>query len=435
MPRLCKRKLKIRSNSNVPFASLQALLLAAALVIPVIGTNAQQPQIAVPKKTKSTTTKAPPKPDVVPDGPPMVLDAVVKMLERVKAGTMAEARVIAFINKRGLDFIATPGNLAMLKDAGASAELADLVTSLKPPPVVVPVAPPKPVTGVLQFSCAPAECTIRLDGGPDRATKNGKLTIDGLAYRQYTVDFRKEGFTPRSERINVAGETQPEIKVALEVLPETRAEWGRELYKATLQAIGGKAGLAELKTMSGSGAASSWDTGGAQSEWNIKSTFSGQNYSYVLNSVSSGSFTLSCQGETCGQKGRAKKMSVPEAAALNTNLVQYNRFHLVAMLERISNENHRLLSGAPPTPGGPEQHLIVDSRDETYDIALDGTFLPVSVSYRSKDGLASVKVTYAQYATFEKSGSKYPRHTSVALPGEKQHGIQVRYEGLTASSK
>jgi hypothetical protein len=412
-----------------------------ALVIPLAGNQATQtpPPAPAKKTTKATTSKSAVKaPDTVPDGPPMVMNAIIQMLERVKAGTMVESRVIAFINKRGLDFVATSDNLGKLKDAGASGDLVDLITLLKPPPPKpVVVTPPKPVTGMLQLSCAPAECNIRIDGGPDRTTKNGRLVLEGLVYRQYLVDFRKEGYSSKTERITVAGETQPEIKVALEVAPETRAQWGHNLYRAALQAIGGGAELAELKTMSGAGAASSWDLSGVQSEWNIKATFSGGTYSYVLNNASSGTFSLSCQGETCTQKGRGfgKKVNGPEAAALNTNLVQYNRFHLLAMLERISNENHRLLASGPPTPGAAEQHLIVDSRDETYDIALDGAFLPVTVSYRTKDGLAAAKVTYAQWATFEKTGSKYPRHTSVALPGEKQHGMQMRFDTLTASGK
>jgi hypothetical protein len=434
MPRFCLRRLTLRSNWSARPNSFSLAMLFIALAVPFVAGHAQQS--TVQKKTRSTT-KAAQKPtgDSIPDGPPLSIDFILRMLNQVKADITDEPRIIAFINKRGLDFLATQENLDRLLAAGASGDLIQLVSTLKPPP---PPPPPEPVSGTLQFSCAPAECSIRVAGGPEQQTKNGKLTIDGLAFKQYTVEFRKDGFISKSERVTLSEATHPEIKVTLEVAQETRANWGRELLKAALQAVGGKAGVDELKTMTATGAASSWDTSGTLSEWNIKAAFTPNTDSYDLGNASSGSFTVVCQGETCSQKGKSlfgrKKVSGPEAASINTNIVQYNRYHLVSLFERIGAENHKLLANAPPTPGTAEQHLIVDSRDETYDITFDSALLPASVSYKSKDGLASVKVTYAQWAAFE-TGSRYPRHTSITLPGEKQHGIQVRYETLTSASK
>src|SRR5258708_5902880 len=135
MPRPCKPKSKIRLSSSVLFASLQAFVAVLALVIPLAGNQATQtpPPAPAKKTTKATTSKSAAKaPDTVPDGPPMVMNAIIQMLERVKAGTMVESRVIAFINKRGLDFVATSDNLGKLKDAGASVDLVDVINLLKP---------------------------------------------------------------------------------------------------------------------------------------------------------------------------------------------------------------------------------------------------------------------------------------------------------------
>jgi hypothetical protein len=290
----------------------------------------------------------------------------------------------------------------------------------------------------LRFVCAPAECNIRVDGGLDKTTKEGALIVSELVFKEYTVDFRKEGYVPQSEKITVTGENSPEIRVTLEVLPETRAEWGKELFKAAVHAVGGSGGLKDLKPMTGMGGASSWSAAGAQSEWTIKTAFSGDTYSYELNNPSAGTFAISCQDETCGsQKGQRfghKKASGPDADALNTNLRQYNRFHLEALLKRISDANHKLMANAAPGAEGAERHLMVESPDESYDITLDGAFLPIAVSYRSKDGLATAKISYAQYESFTK-GAQYPRLTSIALPGDNKHGIRVKYDSVVQGAK
>jgi hypothetical protein len=411
-------------------------LLALALAIPFL--SGEPPSPTVQKKTKAAPKAAPKKAgDQIPDGPELSIEFVVKMLGQVKADVTDEARIIAFIDKRGLDFLATPQNLKRLEEAGASANLLQLITTLKPPPV--PPPPPPPVTATLSLSCAPAECSIRLDGGRDQQTTNGRLTIAGLALKSYSVDFRREGYVPKVESVTVSVPKPPELRVTLEPTPESRAAWGRDLFKATLQAVGGKAGLAELKNMTANGAASSWDLSGTLSEWAVKAMFTPSGNTYDLGNASSGSFTVACRDGICGPKAKSafgkKKATGPEAASINTNIVQYDRYQLVSLFDRINGENHRLTANAAPVGGAADQHLIVDSRDETYDIVIDGAFLPASLTYKSKDGLASATVTYAQWAAFE-TGSKYPRHTSVAIPGTAaKHGLQVRFETLTSGSK
>ncbi len=410
-------------------------MLAVAFVAPLILSHAQQTSPTQQKPPTSKKQKGKASNDVT-KGEKLSIQYVLQMLEREKAGTMAETRVLEFVDVRGIAFVATPENVGALMSAGASEDLLKKIIALNPPPApATPPPPPPPVTGTLQLKCEPVECNVRIDGGPDKPTKDGKVDIGDLPYKDYTVDFRKDGYLPQSKRVKVAAGTQPEIAVVLEVGAETRTRWGSEMYKNLLKAIGGANGLAEFKGMSGTGSASSWDTAGVLSEWSIKTAITGNTYTYDLSNALSGSFAMSCQSETCGQKNSKspfgkKKLNAVEAAALNTNLVQYNRYHLLALLERISGENHVLSASTAPLTSATDQHLIVDSRDETYNLTLDGNFLPSAVTYKSKDGLASATITYGQYAAFEK-GSKYPKHTSVLLPGDIKHGIQVHYETLT----
>jgi hypothetical protein len=422
------------SNWSVRLSSFCAAVVALALIIPFAG---GQTQTANPpaKKTPASKTKGKAA-DTVPDGPPMTLDAIVRMLKAVKQGVMDQPRILAFIAKRNIAFDATGENLSTLMSNGANPEILDKVAALRPPPPPPPPPiPPKPVTGTLSFVCAPVECMIRIDGGPDKATTNGKLSIDDLVYKQYTVDFRKEGFAPKSERITVNSETSREISIKLEVKSETLQKWGEQLYISALQALVGARGLAEFKALSATGGASSWNEQGMQTEWTIKSTMTADINLYELTNPSSGVYSIACQDETCGPpKGKSpkgKKASGPEAEALNTNLRQYNRYRLTALMQRIKTGNRRFSAVAAPVAGQPN-HLLVASPDETYDLTLDANNLPIAVLYRSSDGLASAKITYSEYLPLG-TVAKYPRLTSIALPGDKQHGIRVKYDAVSAN--
>jgi hypothetical protein len=412
---------------RIQLSSLCILTVALGLALPFAG-GQTQPATPQTKKTAPPKKKA----ATVPDGPPMTLAALVSMLNGVKQGIMDQPRILAFINKRSIDFDATPENVSTLMDAGANPEILDKVSALRPPaPPPPPPPPPKPVTGALRFHCAPAECMIRLDGGPDRITTSGRLSIEDLVYRQYTVDFRKEGYLPKSETITVSSANAVEISVILDVSPETRLKWGQQLYISVVQAIGGAKGLAEFKSVAATGGASSWNEKGSQTEWTIKTTISADGNLYELSNPTSGNYVISCQDETCSPpkgKQKGKRASGPEADALNTNLRQYNRFRLITLLQRIKSANHTLTTAAAPVTGEPN-HLLVSSPEESFDITLDAASLPVAVTYRSADGLASAKISYAEYQAFG-MGAKYPRLTSIALPGEKQHGIRVKYDSV-----
>jgi hypothetical protein len=232
----------------------------------------------------------------------------------------------------------------------------------------------------------------------------------------------------------VASPTAPEISVTLDINPETRLKWGQLLYTSMVRAIGGANGLAEFKSIAATGGASSWNEQGSQSEWTIKATFSGDTNLYELSNPTSGNYAIACQDETCNPpKGRqkGKRASGPEADALNTNLRQYNRFRLITLMQRIKGGNHTLGAASAPVTGEPN-HLLVTSPEETFDITVDAAGLPVAVAYRSSDGLASAKIAYAEYQTFG-TAAKYPRLTSVALPGDKQHGIRVKYDIVAPS--
>jgi hypothetical protein len=100
-------------------------------------------------------------------------------------------------------------------------------------------------------------------------------------------------------------------------------------------------------------------------------------------------------------------------------------------MQRISGANYKFSASTAPVAGA-ENHLLVTSPEETFDITLNAKNLPVSAAYRTSDGLASAKITFADYADFG-AGAKYPLLTSISLPGDKQHGIRVKYDSVSPS--
>src|SRR5665213_3323704 len=93
----CKTRL---SSSAIP-------VLAVALTLPFAGGQQTKPNSSGKKTTKAQAS-------TVPDGPPMTLPALVTMLGAIKKGIMDQARILEFVNKRNIDFDATPANVSTL---------------------------------------------------------------------------------------------------------------------------------------------------------------------------------------------------------------------------------------------------------------------------------------------------------------------------------
>src|SRR5277367_6375551 len=117
MLRNFSRKSMLPLNWSVRLSSFCTAVLACALALPFAGGQQTQTpnQTAPPNKKSTTSSKGKSKAaENIPDGPPMTLEAIVRMLKAVKGGIMDQPRIIAFINKRSLDFTATPENLGQL---------------------------------------------------------------------------------------------------------------------------------------------------------------------------------------------------------------------------------------------------------------------------------------------------------------------------------
>src|SRR5579863_1739983 len=130
---------------------LSAALLGAALTAMAGVAAASDSKSAHGKKTT----------DPFLTGDPFTLD---QMLILLKQDAIPLRRRKEAIESRGIAFSLSSDALSKLQSAGATDDILDVIKS-KAKPVALPVAAPKPVAkGMLELSCAPAECQISLNG-------------------------------------------------------------------------------------------------------------------------------------------------------------------------------------------------------------------------------------------------------------------------------
>src|ERR1700722_243943 len=90
-------------------------------------------------------------------GDPFSLD---QMLLLLKQDAIPLRRRKEAIESRGVDFALSSDTLSRLQSAGATDEILDVIKS-KAKPVATPPAAPKPLAkGMLNLTCAPAECQV-----------------------------------------------------------------------------------------------------------------------------------------------------------------------------------------------------------------------------------------------------------------------------------
>src|SRR5579863_9967255 len=94
-------------------------------------------------------------------GDPFTLDQVLILL---KQDAIPLRRRKEAIENRGVAFALSSDALGKLQSAGATDDILDVIKSRAKPVAAAPVAPKPVAKGMLELSCAPAECQISLNG-------------------------------------------------------------------------------------------------------------------------------------------------------------------------------------------------------------------------------------------------------------------------------
>ena len=381
-------------------------------------------------------------PFVDPASGPLSLKEVLDLVNSVKQGVESEGRVIRAIDARGVDFTFTVQSQSRLEQAGASARVTDLVRKKAPAPVSTPAPPPSPPpppatpppvqpTGTLTLHCEPSECEVSVEGGPVISTTHGSVSIPGLKIGEVVVDVRKQGYFGQQPSLVIRANLETSLAVTLEPDNPTRAEFGKRLFEAMRQAVGGTADHRAQLAFSTTGSATVIDRAGTSSEWNFSAAFRPGQASLEVRGVA-GRLKLDCRGETCqansGKKPAIKGLSPEHTLAVETGLRQFRSWQFAALADRLFSDEMRPTSKSADLTGSVEQSLRLEGRNEAFDVTLDKRLLPATVTVESKSGLdVGFTIGFADYVTL--GSSQYPRTTEIKLPSSKQ-GVRIRLDDV-----
>jgi hypothetical protein len=385
------------------------------------------------KSGKATAQKVDPFLD--PASGPITLPKLLDLLQRIKEDIETEGRVLRAISIRGFSSPLTPESVEQINAAGGSPKLLDLLREKAPPPPPMPEKKEEP-TGSLTLQCGPAECEISVQGGKSISTKEGSVTISGLKLGEVVVDYKKPGYFSQQRKATVKSPQDAPVMVELEPGNNTQLEFGKRLFKAMMDALGGEETMQkDSASFAGSGSATFFDTGGSGTEWNLTLMFYPNKATLDIKN-SGGAIKLECQGEACqlqpGSKLLGKRVKPGGAQNLETALRQFRKYHLPAILNRMSSTKTRLLAKTGSVPASADQHLQIEASSETYDVLLNPQLLPAVITFTSKTGLGSgLSIGFADYT--ELGATRYPRTTEIKLPEGKQ-GLRVHLDQLTSQT-
>jgi hypothetical protein len=123
------------------------------------------------------------------------------------------------------------------------------------------------------------------------------------------------------------------------------------------------------------------------------------------------------------------------AEALETNLRDFNQYHLGPVLQTLLSPSARY---QPPrlTPSPRPISNSAELSDSVYNVTIGPDLLPTGVEYESKGGLGSGrKILFGDYGNITggekpKNGGvfRYPKRTTIRLLDAEQHGVEVRLD-------
>jgi hypothetical protein len=379
-------------------------------------------------------TRRPKKP--APPPTPLSYSKVLEGIEGIAKGSWKEDEFIQKVRNQKVDFPATDAVKENLRSLGASEHVIQAIVEVAPAPQP-DLTPKKMPTGALIVHCSPAECEISLNGQPAGSSEHGELTIGTVPAGEITVDVTRKGYIAKQESVKIVAGGSTPLTVTLEPDNSTKTELGRQELQAMLKTIGLVTDRKALWTLAGTGSATAWSAG-KSSEWNIDFAFGAPNLLKMDAHGPDGNLTLLCRGDHCEPKKKGgflggKSLPTPAIEGLTTNLIQFARYHLAILLDQMTSPSSHPLALAFENPEEHEQHFTVETADVSYDVTIDSELRLTSIVSNPKSGLgAGLTVTFGSFLKVESFW--YPRHTDIKLPGDSQHGIQIRFDSLREES-
>jgi hypothetical protein len=367
-------------------------------------------------------------------GPPFPLQEVLGALN----AKVPARRILAAVESRGVTFYPSPADVSQLEAAGATGDLIQLIRTkgakFKPAP---PPPPPKPkIAGLLTLSCAPAECSVAVDGTPQGPTQGGVKKIAGIVIGpqgSVVVDFSKDGYFGQQIVVPLQPDTPETPKlVTLQPTEAMQEKLGSQLFALLVAKIGGEAGLKDSQMLTGSGTAALYDAGGQRSDWNFAARLNGPTSSaYIEMEIKLAELKWRdvIKGAVVRSGGAGKLKNTPVAKEMAQNIQQFRDYQPAAVLASLHSQKLKWVSilGAP-SPSGPVTLKGTGASGE-YTLTVDSNGLLESIVYQPAAGHGSgVSLRYGDYAPVGKG--KAPKAFDLRYQEKTPHGLSLRFDSL-----
>jgi len=351
-------------------------------------------------------------------GDPFSLD---QMLILLKQDAIPLRRRKEAIESRGVDFALSADTLSKLQSAGASDEILDVIKSKAKPVAPAPSAPKPVAKGMLNLSCAPAECQVSLNGTTIGPTAGGKLEVAGLTPGNWVVDFSKEGFAAHQTTVLVEPAKSAMVTASLDPDRAAREAFGKQLFQKMIHALGGDDGLKTLSSVQATGSTTLWGHGGASVRWTLLMR---NRPDRALFQAKAGSILHEVMFEGSEFKA-SKNLKGDEALQLPTDFGMIRDDQLPALIARLQGSSYKLLADHPDPVAGEDYSIFAESGTEKISIGLDAELRPQRVKIATDTGIGSALITYADYIP---NGNAFYPKTMLIKPEGQQQGIEVRFD-------
>jgi hypothetical protein len=376
-------------------------------------------------------SKAGQKEDPFFSGPPFSLNDIL-----ARVNVIPDRRLITAIDRRGVNFSPTPADYDKLKQAGASAQVVQVITDKAPPPPKPPPPPPPPpppaVAGPLNLQCSPGECEILINGKAHGVTNKGVMQVRGLPVGEVAVDFRKEGFEGQQVTLTLRAGAPTGRSVTLKPTAATEAAAGKQLLVKMIDKLGGVPALQHQAMLTASGNASLFQAGGQRTEWQVTSRLKLPSMALIEINGAGMKWWTSLSGSDSKADGTHKMKGGAVALEMEKLVRFYRDYQPVMLMERLQKLKLIATDVLPDASG--QWHLRATGDDGTYNIAAATDFTPLHVVYESASGLGSgLEIVYSDYATIEKS--YYPKSMAIKFSDQAQHGLELHFDSVEFVTK
>ena len=328
---------------------------------------------------------------------PMTLRQVIESLSTLRNSS----RVEDLVSKAGVQFQATPANMDILKQFGASAKLLSMIPAPVLPPSPAQPPAPKPA-GPLTIICQPKDCVFAIDDRYEGSTEHNRKTVSGLHPGDVTVQVFADGYEQLTQRIQLSEGKPAEQQFLLKPSLLARQNSARASVLKALASLGSIDGIAELTDLEVDGTMQWTDSDGKVQQWTVAfNRHPGRNLSATFK-TSDGQCTASIAAQTSRAdcKGALKNGGDKVAEQASTVFLSY----------QLQDVLHALVQR--PVVASEADENRVESMDtaDSYVLTVGEDGLPAELVYQIGDK-APIQVRYSNYSNVNKG--RYPHQIAI----------------------